>query len=725
MKLHEDDERRVKKIALTVGLCAVLMASAESAMTKDTQSSQEVIIDEVTPSIFGAGAKIVIKGSGFLTEDTVSLGALELEDLKIKPTSIHAAIPTQAKRGNKLTVKRGKKRAATFTTFTFAKAPILRRAKPPFGVPGGQMKILGANLESIDQLKVNKTTIEIETKEKRSLTFTIPKGLVSGTLSVSGPGGAATLKKTFEVFYPPEIKKVDPKAAFPGDVVHITGKHFDTKGITFRIGKKRVKPDEITDTKATFVVPKNAKTGVITAKARNETAESKTELTVYPVPMLAGAPRMVASPGTIRVRGKNLDVIEQWTINGKTLHPDTTDTKSSARMVQLTIPEDLIAEGSVTATYKSRTFSAKKSTKIAAAPQIRAVRFAPSAAGCEYTVIGKHFNNDTAFKLGRKKLTPSSFSDKDAVLEVKGECESKYNRLSAKNDNVSGNTLKFNPNAGGYTATPEETLAGLTSGAADYASAQILSDLELIKNRFKGTSKNYTAKGQAAGQSDEYRAEVDAISTDLGDALVRLALAEEALCAAMSSGKSAAAANAPHGEVLDNVVKTKKHLMQTVLIPLWSNLPKAAMTKDKGVHLNTVDDKVIQISAAKKQSKTCTDKYYGKKVVAKAWKVAKTDLSALHEEALLGALNNLALKNKNSVIGEKDLNDALYSFDSKRRSYWVTKSKQASSKVQKSAKKSVGKGAGKSKKVQKSTKQKPKGKTGKGKTGKGKTGKGK
>jgi hypothetical protein len=712
MKRHEDYKDGMKKAALTAGLVALIVAVAGPAHAKDTP----VRIDTVTPAVFGAGADIVIKGSGFLPEDTVSLGALKLEGVKIKPTSIQASVPVKAKTGPKLMVHRNKKKVTTFSDFTFVKAPLLRKTRPAFGVPGGSITIQGANLETIDKLTINKTSVEINSTQKSSLTFVVPKGLVTGPLTVSGPGGTATLKKPFEVFYPPVIEKIEPKAAFPDDKVTVSGAHFDTKGLRFYIGKKKVKHDEVSTKKATFIVPKNATSAVIRATARKITTVSQSPFRVYLVPKVNGTPGMVASPGFLQVRGKNLEVVEQWSINGKKLKVDTSFAKGSSKRIQLTIPEDMNTKGVVTAKYKDRNFSAKKSTTIAAAPRIDAVRFGTDASGtgCEYTVLGKNISEGSLFKLGKKKLKLVSITDKGAVLGIKGACSSKYNQISAKNGRFAGNTYTFNPNAGGYTATHEESLARLTAGSTDYTPKQILSDLSLMESRFAGTSQSWGAQGKAAGKSAEQRSKVDRISEDLGYALIRLALAEEALCAAMAPGRKAAAANTSFGVVLDQVAKKEQQLMKNVLIPLWSALPKTALS-NKGVRLNTVDDKVVVIGTVEQKKKTCSNRFYGKKLIAEAGKVAAVNLTALHEQALTGALSNLSQKNKNSVVMEKELNDALYSFNSTRRSYWVKKAKSASATMQKSMSKTVGKGAGKNKQIKKSTKQKSKGNTGKGK----------
>ena len=715
MKLHGDDEGRAKKLAVTAGLVAVLVVTEGSVHAADTTSSQDVQIEAVDPAVFGSGASILIKGSGFLSEDTVFLGALKLEVAELKSTSIRAAVPEKAKTGPSLTVRRGKKKVATFSKFTFAKAPAAKKTLPTFGVTGIPMKLLGANLDTVTQLKVGETVIKIDSVQKNALTFVVPKGLVTGTLTVSGPGGAATMKKPFEVFYPPVIEKVDPAAAFPGDEVTVTGQHFDTKGIRFYIGTKSLKPKEVTAKKAVFSIPVNARSGAVKATARKISAESSSPLTVYPVPKLTSSPSMVASPGALKLRGKNLDVVETWSIGGQKLGVDTTAAKSSASAVQLKIPEDTNLGGAVTATYKGREFTAKKSTTIAATPYIGAVRFAKDAAGagCEYTVVGKNFSDSTAFKLGTKKAKLVSAKDTEAVLSTGGACASKNKQVSAKNGRFAGNTYAFNPDAEGYTATPEEAAARLTAGNTDYTQTQILSDLALMNSRFAGSSATWVALGKEAGNSAEQRNKVDQVSMDIGNDLIRLALAEEALCTAMTPGREAAAANTSAGAVLDQVVKKEKHLMNDVLIPLWSELPKSSMSK--GVQLNTVDTKVTLIDTVSTKRKTCANRYYGKKPVAEAEKVAAVNLAALHEQALLGAVSNLSGKDKNTVVVEKALDDALYSFDSTRRAYWVKKAKTASASVQKSSTKTVGKGAGKNKQVEKSNKEKPKSNTGKGK----------
>ncbi|MBN2529365.1 MAG: hypothetical protein JXR76_23460 [Deltaproteobacteria bacterium] len=702
-----------KKLAVTIGLFALLCAASRPGIAGDTPAMQEVQVTAVSPAIFGADATISINGSGFVEGDIVSLDAVTLESIEIKANVISAKVPAKAKKGAKLIIKRGRKKLATFSTFTFAKAPKVLRTTPLFGTPGESIKVVGDNLDSVEKLSVGTTVIIIADKQKKSISFTVPAGLTTGELTVSGPGGSATLKKPLEIFYPPVVGAVQPAAVFPGDDVTVTGNYFETKGIKFSLGKKQLKAKDVTATKATISIPKVAKTDVIRVTARKKSAESQSPLTVYAVPALNVAPKLAPSPGTITIKGKNLDVVQQWSIGAKKLEVDTT-AKNSAKQISLRLPEDLNISDKVIGTYMNRQFAAKKATTVAAAPQIGAVQLKNDAAqkSCEYTVYGKNFTSKTAFQLGKKKLKSTRITDTDAILTTKGACSTKYNQMSAQNGAVKGAAYTFNPAAGGYTFTPEETKAALTAGKIEYSPRQIMSDISLMNATFQGTSSSFESKGKAA-TSTAAQKEVEQVSEDVGDALLRLALAEQAVCTAMQADRKAAKANAELGQVLDEVVKKESHLMKNVLIPLWSRLPQAAMAKK--VRLNTVDDEVVLIDSVDKKRNPCANKYYGERLVADATKTASLDLNALHEQALLGALSNLSQNSTNAVVMEKELNDALWSFSSTRRTYWVAKAKTEAGKVQKSGSTTVGKGAGRNKRVEKSSKQKPTSLTGKGK----------
>ncbi len=702
-------ERCRKKIWLTVsGLFIMLAMVAGPAFSQDVETK----IETVTPEVFGAEANIVIKGTGFAAEDQLLLNNRSLENLQVSPTSIRAMVPKKAKVGKRIVLRRGKKKVTTFTAFTFAKAPLVRVSKPAFGVPGQSMKVLGVNLDTVTILKVGGTAIKLDSQNKTSLTFTVPAGLATGALEVSGPGGAATMKKPLEVFYPPEITLVTPAAAFPGDVVTVTGKHFDTRGLRVQIGKKTVKPTEITDNKISFTIPKMAKTGPVTLTARRIRTESKSPLTVYVVPVVTTTPRLIQSPGTLVVRGKNLDVVQGWTIGGQKLAVDSSAKKNFAKQVQLLVPKDWNLSGPVTGTYLGRSFAARKSTSVMATPRIDAVRYDTDKTGanCEYAVLGKNLTAETIFKCKNKKLQFVRPVSGGALVSLKGACNAKYNRISAQNGRFRGNEYPFNADAGGYTTTATESLHQLQTGYNDYSPAQIESDLALMDARYKGSPKSFTAKGKAA-EGTTQRAEVEKISTGVGEELVRLTLAEQCLCKAMAPGKNAAAGNAGFGTVLDRVVRQKKRLMEDVLIPLWSQLPKASMAKK--IRLNTLDDRVLAIDAATRKQNACTSKYYGKKLVADAGKATSLDVPALHEKAMMGALSNLSTANTNAIVAEKELKDALYSFSGSRMTHWLEKAKSSLNRVQKSETRTVGKGAGRNKRVQQSSKQKPAGKTGK------------
>lgn len=708
MKTQLSEKSRKKIWLLVFGLFTLPVMVAGPAFSQEVEAKMEA----VTPEIFGAEANIVIRGTGFAPEDQLLLNNLSLENLQVSPTSIRATVPKKAKVGNKIILRRGKKKIATFTAFTFARAPVVRAAKPAFGVAGQSMKVLGTNLDTVTSLKVGGTAIRMDSQNKTSLTFTVPAGLSTGVLEVSGPGGTATMKKPLEVFYPPEITRVTPAAAFPGDVITVTGNHFDTRGLRVQIGKKTVKPTEITDTEMTFTIPKGAKTGPVTLTARKIRSESKSPLTVQVVPMVTTAPRLIQSPGTLVVRGTNLDVVQGWTIGGQKLAVDGSAKKNTARQVQLLVPQDVNISGPVTATYLGRSFAARKSTSVMATPRIDAVRYNPdnTGANCEYTVLGNNLTAETTFQFKNKKLQFVRTVNGGALVSLKGACNKKNNRISAQNGRFRGNEYPFNADAGGYTTTAIETLQQLQAGYNDYSPAQIESDLALMDTRYKGSPQSFAARGKAANGTTQ-RAEVEKISDGVGEEMVRLALAEQCLCKAMAPGKNAAAGNAEFGTVLDKVVRQKKHLMEDVLIPLWSQLPKESMARK--IRLNTLDDRVLAIDAATRKQNACTNKFYGKKLVADAGKATSLDVPALHEKALMGALSNLSGANTNSIVAEKELKDALYAFSGSRMTHWLEKAKSSLNRVQKNETSTVGKGAGRNKRVQQSSKQKPAGNTGK------------
>lgn len=110
---------------------------------------------------------------------------------------------------------------------------------------------------------------------ERSLTFTIPSGATTGTVSVTVGSTTATSAQTLTVAASaaPTITSVSPAVAKPGDTVTVTGTNFDSKIINnvARIGGAMADVSSATSTALQVTVPAGTGSGAMSLETREGT----------------------------------------------------------------------------------------------------------------------------------------------------------------------------------------------------------------------------------------------------------------------------------------------------------------------------------------------------------------------------------------------------------------------------------------------------------------------
>jgi hypothetical protein len=147
-------------------------------------------------------------------------------------------------------------------------------------VVGDTVTLRGTNLEIIDKLTIGAKTIPIASKDSKTITFTVPDGTATGVLTVDGPGGPASLKKEYEIFYPPTIKKVTVGKGENEGTLIVKGQHFDASGTYFKLGAAKLKILESTATKAVLQLTSRSRNGLLSVTAKRQTHTHPTEVVV-------------------------------------------------------------------------------------------------------------------------------------------------------------------------------------------------------------------------------------------------------------------------------------------------------------------------------------------------------------------------------------------------------------------------------------------------------------
>ena len=517
-----------------IALAGLLLVGPQRVHAADpaptTTAPATPTVTAVAPAEFAAGASVTITGSNFAEGDTVLLDSLALTDLKITPTSITGTVPAKAKLGKKLIVKRNKKKAAELLAgagFTFVPAPKLTSVKPKFAAPGETVTVKGKGLLKVSELTLAGVKVAIAEQTDTAISFVAVEGSKTGPLAVKSLGGAAALKKDYEVFYAPTLASAEPAAAFEGDSIEVKGAHLAAP-VKFKLGSKPLKPGAQADAAATLTVARGSKTGPLKATARGKTATLAADFTVHPTPLLTSVPREVGAPGELKVGGKNLDVVSTWRLGQVAL----TAASAGKSKAVLTIPADAPTDQPLIAVTQGREFASKKPVATVKTPVVRGLAFwtGPSGKGVEGVVRGADFSSKTRFTLAGKPLkTTFVAADRVSFTAAKAPPASAQ-KLTAKAGKYTGAPIEVNGAGAGYRVPADQLAAQLAATPArdyDLVAAQL--DLEV--------SEHLAGEAEAAAQQNADSARVAALGQRIAQDLQRVAVAQAAVC----SGSTATA----------------------------------------------------------------------------------------------------------------------------------------------------------------------------------------
>ncbi len=697
----------------------VIVDTTTLALAEDAEPSPAPAaptIAAVTPAEFAAGTVITISGQNFAEGDIVLLDSKALTDLKITATSITGTVPAAAKLGKKLILKRAKKKVGELvgssdgvTRFTFVPAPKLTTVTPKFAAPGDTVTLKGKGLLKVTELNLGATKLKIDEQTDTAIKFTAVDGNQTGALTVKSLGGEAALKKDYEVFYAPTLASVDPPAAFEGDAITIAGAHLDaaTKAaaVKFKLGTKSLKIAETTATAAKSTVPKGAKTGPVTATARGKKASLAADFTVHRTPLLTTVPKEVGAPGELKVSGKHLDAVTTWRLGQVTLTPVAPATGTK---VTLTIPADAPLDQPLIAVTQGREFASKKPVATVRTPIVQGLAFwtGPGGKGVEGVIRGADFSDKTKFTLAGKALKTSFVAADRVGFTLPKAPPASAQKLSAKAGKYAGAPVEVNGAGNGYRV-PADQLAALLPALGlqnyDLVAAQL--DLEV--------SEHLVSDAGAAAQQNAEPARVAALGLRLAQDLQRVALAQAAVCTAMTTGKDAAAVakNAAPGELLRQSSKHSSTLL-SALEKLWGTLGPDALAS---AGLNEVDAAVATVALAQpKVQAACKGRFSGSgKLITEASTTVKLELDKTYPPAILAAFEDVLARGKNWSAVEKDVEGRLAGLPAARKKLWFDALKASKAGVAAAAPGVTGKGVKGDKHVDKAGK--PTGKGGKAK----------
>ena len=264
--------------------------------TYTVTTPQPPTITSFGPTSGPVGTVVTVTGTNFTGTTSLKLNGGNITGYTVvDPNTITFTVPPGATSGQ-ISVTTPNGTATSTGSYTVTVPPTITSFTPPSGPVGTVVTVTGTGFTGTTDLKLNGTSVTGYTVVSNTqITFTVPSGATTGTVSVTTPNGTAT-GPTYTVTTPsgpPTITSFGPTSGPVGTVVTVTGTNFTgTTGLTLN-GQTVTGYTVVSGTSITFTVPPGATSGQISVTTPQGTATSTGSYTVT-----TGVPDLTVNTGT-------------------------------------------------------------------------------------------------------------------------------------------------------------------------------------------------------------------------------------------------------------------------------------------------------------------------------------------------------------------------------------------------------------------------------------------
>ncbi len=239
--------------------------------TSTTTSSFVVLgapsIASFTPANGFVGTSVRVRGSNFAGATQVRLNNTVVTFTTEGDTVIAFNVPFGATTGA-IRVTNPSGSATSSNSFGVFGAPVINNFTPDTGRAGGIITLNGANFLNVTSVLFNGTPAPYTVNSVNQVLATIPPGATTGTITITNPAGSFTTSDSIEIFQNPivpvferpEILTVSPDSGFPGQIVTVTGNHFENSTL-LTINGVNAQFTQVSDNAITFTIPAGTSTG--------------------------------------------------------------------------------------------------------------------------------------------------------------------------------------------------------------------------------------------------------------------------------------------------------------------------------------------------------------------------------------------------------------------------------------------------------------------------------
>jgi hypothetical protein len=349
-------------------------------------------ITSFTPANGVAGTTITITGLNFTSATSVSFGGVAAASFVVNsPTSITAIVGTGASGNVNVTTPLGTVNAPGFL---YGLLPTITSFTPTSAALSSVVTITGTNFTGVTAVSFGGVGAQSFTvNSSTNISATVWVG-ASGSVSVTGPGGTATLPGFTYIPPGPAINSFFPQSGTSGTVVSISGANF-TGATSVSFGGVNAASFTVFGPSLINAMVANGATGSVSVTTPNGTGTLPGFTYVAQAPSITSFTPIAAATGaTVTITGNNFTSTSSVSFGGI---PANSFTVVNATTITAVVANG--ASGSVSVTSPGGTTTLSGFTFIAP-PVISSFTPSIAATGSVVTITGNNFNGTTIVKFG-------------------------------------------------------------------------------------------------------------------------------------------------------------------------------------------------------------------------------------------------------------------------------------------------------------------------------------
>jgi len=407
-------------------------------------------ITSFTPTAAGTGTNLTITGTYLTSTFSLTLGGTPVTAFTVvSATTIIATVGSGSTGAVSLTTPDG---TASLDGFTYIPPPTITSFSPTIAATGALITITGTNFEATSAITLGGTPVTAFTIVSSTTIVAIIGSGSTGALSLTTPGGTASLNGF--IFIPaPSITSFTPTAAVTGALIAITGNNF-TGTYTLTLGGTPV--TSFTVVSSTSIVAKvgSGSTGALSLTTPGGTA-ALNGFTFIPAPTITSlAPTAAPTGALITITGSNFEGTSAITLGGTPV--------TSFTIVSSTTIVAIVGSGSTGAVSLVTPGGSASRSGFIFIPAPIITSFTPAAApkGSIVTINGLNFSGTFAITLGGTPVSSFKILTPYAIIAVVGNGSTGAVSLTTPGGSASINGFTFVPAPVITSFTPTSAEAG-------------------------------------------------------------------------------------------------------------------------------------------------------------------------------------------------------------------------------------------------------------------------